>query len=115
MAQGKDVARVAAFAIAGLIKDAMAAVGVPDADAGKVAELMLEADLTGADAHGVFRLPQYVRRIKAGGVNPRAQIKVEKTAPATAMGTRRCGHERPNASCAGRQVGGLPARRGGHR
>jgi LDH2 family malate/lactate/ureidoglycolate dehydrogenase len=46
---------------------------------------MLEADLTGADAHGVFRLPQYVRRIKAGGVNPRAQIKVEKTAPATAM------------------------------
>ena len=85
MAQGKDVARVAAFAIAGLIKDAMAAVGVPDADAGKVAELMLEADLTGADAHGVFRLPQYVRRIKAGGVNPRAQIKVEKTAPATAM------------------------------
>ncbi len=48
------------------------AVGVPDADAKKVAELMLEADLTGADAHGVFRLPQYVRRIKAGGVNPRA-------------------------------------------
>ena len=61
------------------------AVGVPDADATKVAELMLEADLTGADAHGVFRLPQYVRRIKAGGVNPRASIKVEKTAPATAM------------------------------
>ena len=63
----------------------MMAVGVPDADATKVAELMLEADLTGADAHGVFRLPQYVRRIKAGGVNPRASIKVEKTAPATAM------------------------------
>ena len=72
-------------AIAALIKDAMMAVGVPDADAAKVAELMLEADLTGADAHGVFRLPQYVRRIKAGGVNPRASIKVEKTAPATAM------------------------------
>ena len=51
----------------------------------KVAELMLEADLTGADAHGVFRLPQYMRRIKAGGVNPSASIKVEKTAPATAM------------------------------
>ncbi len=63
----------------------MMAVGVPDADAAKVAELMLEADLTGADAHGVFRLPQYVRRIKAGGVNPKASITVEKTAPATAM------------------------------
>ena len=63
----------------------MMAVGVPAADAAKVAELMLEADLTGADAHGVFRLPQYIRRIKAGGVNPKANITVEKTAPATAM------------------------------
>ncbi len=78
-------APVAASAIAALIKDAMLAVGVPGADATKIAELMLEADLTGAEAHGVFRLPQYIRRIKAGGVNPRASITVEKTAPATAM------------------------------
>ena len=68
-----SAAPVAASAIAALIKDAMMAVGVPAADAAKVAELMLEADLTGADAHGVFRLPQYIRRIKAGGVNPKAQ------------------------------------------
>ena len=78
-------ARIAAPAIAGLIEDAMLAVGLPGADAAKVAELMLEADLTGADAHGVFRLPQYIRRIRAGGVNPRANIQVTKTAPATAM------------------------------
>ena len=63
----------------------MAAVGLPPADAAKVAELMVEADLVGADAHGVFRLPQYVRRIKAGGVNPKANITVEKTGAATAM------------------------------
>ena len=80
-----SAAPVAASAIAALIEDAMMAVGVPDADAAKIAELMLEADLTGADAHGVFRLPQYVRRIKAGGVNPKAAITVETTAPATAM------------------------------
>jgi LDH2 family malate/lactate/ureidoglycolate dehydrogenase len=80
-----DGAQIAAPAIVGFIKDAMLAVGLPDADAAKVAELMVEADLTGADAHGVFRLPQYVRRIKAGGVNPRAAITVEQTAPATAM------------------------------
>ena len=83
MAQASG-ALVAASAIAAFIKDAMAAVGVPDVDAAKVAELMVEADLTGADAHGVFRLPQYIRRIKAGGVNPKPAIKVEKTAPATA-------------------------------
>jgi L-2-hydroxycarboxylate dehydrogenase (NAD+) len=78
-------APVAASSIAALIKDAMMAVGVPGADAAKIAELMLEADLTGADAHGVFRLPQYIRRIKAGGVNPNPNITMEQTAPATAM------------------------------
>ena len=78
-------ARVAASAIASLIEDAMQAVGVPAADAAKIAELMLEADLSGADAHGVFRLPQYIRRIKAGGVNPKPSITVENTAPATAI------------------------------
>jgi LDH2 family malate/lactate/ureidoglycolate dehydrogenase len=78
-------ARIAAPTLIAFITDAMAAVRLPAADAGKVAALMTEADLTGADAHGVFRLPQYVRRIKAGGVNPRPNITVEKTAPATAM------------------------------
>jgi L-2-hydroxycarboxylate dehydrogenase (NAD+) len=77
--------RVAASAIAGFIADAMQAVAAPRTDAEKIAELMLEADLAGADAHGVFRLPQYIRRIKAGGVNPRPNITVEKTAPATAI------------------------------
>ena len=77
--------RVAAAAVRGLIADAMVKSGLPADDAAKVAELMLEADLTGADAHGVFRLPQYVMRLKIGGLNPRPNIKVERTAPATAL------------------------------
>src|SRR5436309_3700684 len=77
--------RVPARAIAGLIKDSMAKMSLPAADAAKVAELMTEAELTGADAHGVFRLPQYVRRLRKGGVNPRPDIRVQKTAPATAL------------------------------
>ena len=60
----KTRCRLLASAIRGFIADAISS-GLPDADAGKVAELMTEADLTGADAHGVFRLPHYVRRIKA--------------------------------------------------
>jgi LDH2 family malate/lactate/ureidoglycolate dehydrogenase len=60
-------------------------VGLPADDAGEVAELMTEADLTGADAHGIFRLPQYVRRIQAGGVNPRPNIEVRQIGPATAL------------------------------
>jgi L-2-hydroxycarboxylate dehydrogenase (NAD+) len=77
--------RVAASAIAGFIQDTLAKMGLPAGDAAKVAELMTEADLNGADAHGVFRLPQYVRRLRTGGVNPRPDIKVSKTAPATAL------------------------------
>lgn len=77
--------RIPAKAVAGLIADAMGKSGVPANDAAKIAELMLEADLIGADAHGVFRLPQYVQRLKLGSTNPRPNITVKRTAPATAL------------------------------
>jgi LDH2 family malate/lactate/ureidoglycolate dehydrogenase len=77
--------RVSTAAVTGLIADALRKVNVPPADAKKIAELMLEADLTGADAHGVFRLPQYVNRLKLGSTNAKPNIKVNRTAPATAL------------------------------
>src|SRR5262245_7478445 len=77
--------RIPARAVTGFIEDGLAKAGLPAADAGKCAELMSEADLTGADAHGIFRLPQYVRRLRGGGFNPRPRITVERTAPATAL------------------------------
>jgi len=81
----KTPQRTSVAAATGLVVDALSKAGLPAADAAKVAELMLEADLTGADAHGVFRLPQYVLRFKLGGLNPRPNITVERTAPATAL------------------------------
>jgi LDH2 family malate/lactate/ureidoglycolate dehydrogenase len=77
--------RFAAATTESFIHDVMVALGLPESDAGKVAQLMNEADLTGADAHGIFRLPQYVRRIRAGGVNTVPRISVEKTGAATAL------------------------------
>jgi LDH2 family malate/lactate/ureidoglycolate dehydrogenase len=85
MNQMATAERVPARAISGFIEDSLAKVGLPSADARKVAELMCAADLTGADAHGIFRLPQYVKRLRGGGVNPRPDIRVEKTAAATAL------------------------------
>jgi LDH2 family malate/lactate/ureidoglycolate dehydrogenase len=73
-----DVARA-------FIDDVFRAQGLPAADATRIAELMTEADLTGADAHGIFRLAHYIRRLTAGGVNPRPNITVKQTAPATAL------------------------------
>jgi len=61
------------------------AVGLPAADALTVAQLMAEADLQGSDGHGVIRLPQYCKRIQAGGVNTRPTIRVEQERAATAL------------------------------
>src|SRR5690349_12838296 len=92
--QKPQATRIPTTAVAGLIVDAMTKVGVSASDAAKISELMLEADLIGADAHGVFRLPQYVQRLKLGSTNPRPNIKVERSAPATALvyGDNAMGH-----------------------
>ena len=46
---------------------------------------MLESDLSGADGHGVFRLPQYIRRIKAGGMAVRPHMSVHHGGAAAAL------------------------------
>src|SRR5215472_13305796 len=78
-------ATVQAAVARAFIADVFAVADLPAADAARIAELMTEADLTGADAHGIFRLAHYIRRLKAGAVNPRPDIKVNQTAPATAL------------------------------
>jgi LDH2 family malate/lactate/ureidoglycolate dehydrogenase len=65
--------------------DAFAAVGIPREDAARIADLMAKADESGADGHGIFRLPQYIRRIKAGAVNVKPSIRTERESAATAL------------------------------
>ena len=69
-------------------------VGMPPADARIVAALMAEADLQGSDGHGVIRLAQYLKRIRAGGVNLNPQIRVvqERAAMALIDGDNAMGH-----------------------
>ncbi len=81
----RDDMPVPAELLVDFTRRALVAAGLPDGDAGVVAGLMIEADLVGADAHGIFRLPQYVRRLQAGGVNPTPSIDVKRTGPATAL------------------------------
>ena len=63
----------------------LCAVKVPAADAKIVAQLMIKSDLVGADGHGIFRLPAYLKRIRAGGVNLNPNIRVEREQGATAL------------------------------
>jgi len=65
--------------------DAFLAVGLPKKDAATCAELMVRADLQGADGHGIFRLPQYVRRIRGGAVNVRPRVRIAREAAGMAL------------------------------
>ncbi|ROT97800.1 Ldh family oxidoreductase [Histidinibacterium lentulum] len=64
---------------------ALGAAGMTPANAARMADLMTEADLGGQDGHGVFRLPQYIRRIRAGGMVANPEIAVLQDRPATAL------------------------------
>jgi LDH2 family malate/lactate/ureidoglycolate dehydrogenase len=85
MDQVNTSSRVPAESISSFIAESFVKIGLPGADAATVAALMTEADLTGADAHGIFRLPMYVKRVQKGGCNTTPSIRVERTAAATAM------------------------------
>ena len=60
-------------------------VGVSAHEAGRIAELMARADVNGSEGHGVFRLPQYIRRIKGGAVNVKPNIRIEREAAGMAL------------------------------
>jgi LDH2 family malate/lactate/ureidoglycolate dehydrogenase len=92
--EAQAIGRVPAAILRAFLIDALRACGLDEADAATVASAMLEADLTGSDAHGVFRLAGYVRALKRGAMNPRASIRVLERGPATALidGDRGMGH-----------------------
>ncbi|MEY3487028.1 MAG: hypothetical protein RL075_1033 [Pseudomonadota bacterium] len=81
-------------AIRNFIEAALSSQGLPPADALKVATLMAEADMQGSDGHGVIRLPMYIKRIQAGGINKNPVIKVvqERAAMAVVDGDNGMGH-----------------------
>jgi LDH2 family malate/lactate/ureidoglycolate dehydrogenase len=77
--------RVSPQRLEAFIARALVVVGISAQQAGHIAELMTRADLNGADGHGVFRLPQYIRRIKGGAVNVKPNIRVEREAAGMAL------------------------------
>lgn len=80
-----DTRPVAPDRLVAFVAAALGSQGVPDADAAKVAGLMVDADVFGYATHGVFRLRQYMARLKDGGCNPAANIKTAQETVATAV------------------------------
>jgi L-2-hydroxycarboxylate dehydrogenase (NAD+) len=68
--------RVSATQLTAFVTRAFIAAGLPEGEAQTVTRYMVEADLRGSDTHGVIRLPLYVRRLRAGGINAKPNIRV---------------------------------------
>jgi LDH2 family malate/lactate/ureidoglycolate dehydrogenase len=85
MGDGATPLRVTAQKLEAFTARAFEAVGIGAADARSIAELMVRADVQGSEGHGVFRLPQYVRRIKGGAVNLKPDIRVVREAAGMAL------------------------------
>ena len=87
-----DEARVPAAQLGAFVTRAFVAAGLPEAEAQTVARYMVEADLRGSDTHGVIRLPLYVRRLRAGGINAAPNIRVVSERVALIDGDNGMGH-----------------------
>lgn len=72
-------------ALQDFIRRSFLASGLCESDAGKIAALMSQADLIGQDGHGVFRMPQYIKRILAGGINAAPVFETLEDRAATAL------------------------------
>ncbi len=69
----------------GFTRDVLVEVDVLPDHADITARRLLEADLRGRSGHGLIRLPQYVPRIEAGGVNVRPSIELLRETPVSAL------------------------------
>ena len=67
------------------IVDALTHVDVLPEHADVTATRLLEADLRGRDGHGIIRLPLYIRRIEAGGLNLRPKVTLRRESPVSAL------------------------------
>ncbi len=54
-------------------------------DAACIADNLIEANCRGMDSHGVLRVGNYLNRIRSGGTNAPAEVKVLRETPVTAV------------------------------
>lgn len=78
----KDTCRLSTQDLTDLAVQSFQNNGLAYQDAIDTSTVLVMADLFGISTHGVSRIPSYVDRLKCGGINKEAQIKVESVAPA---------------------------------
>jgi LDH2 family malate/lactate/ureidoglycolate dehydrogenase len=64
---------------------ALTAGGMREEDAKLAGRVLVLADMFGLRTHGILRIPQYLGRVKVGGIDTKAEVVVERIAPGLAM------------------------------
>jgi L-2-hydroxycarboxylate dehydrogenase (NAD+) len=78
---GKDVL-ISASSLQAIVVAIFQSCGMSSRDAALLTETLVVADLRGCHSHGVLRVPEYVRKLKEGGVNPAGAPRVIKDSAA---------------------------------
>jgi uncharacterized oxidoreductase len=73
-----EARRFSAGRLQSIARQIFVAAGAPRHIADAVAGILVNADLTGYDSHGVLRIPEYLRAIEAGSLDPGAEPAVVK-------------------------------------
>lgn len=71
--------RIDADALQRLVTDIFATVGMDAADAARLADSLVYADLGGIHSHGVLRVPEYVEKLTVKGVNPQGKPHIARS------------------------------------
>ena len=72
----KDAIRVAPDRLRVCVADIMRAAGMASKDADLLADLLVLNDLRGVFSHGTQRIPEYVRLLRAGEINPCPDVRL---------------------------------------
>jgi LDH2 family malate/lactate/ureidoglycolate dehydrogenase len=59
--------------------------GMSEEDARTLVEIMVRCDARGIRSHGMYRLPMYLKRMAAGGIDPTARPQIKSESGATAL------------------------------
>jgi LDH2 family malate/lactate/ureidoglycolate dehydrogenase len=74
--------RVAADALLRVVTEVFARCGMAPDDAALVGDSLVASDLRGVHSHGVLRVPEYVKKLRADGVDPRGRPAIVRDAGA---------------------------------
>ena len=80
-----DPVTISADAMRRLMQDVFEAAGVPDQPCALVVDSLMESSLCGHDSHGFMRAIMYYRDLRAGHIDPQAEIEILQETEASAL------------------------------